>query len=61
MGPMSFALGPILASGGQVDVATKSRNTDIHVTLDSKLEPGDLGIGARSSEDSYSSEEHAAS
>ena len=48
-GPMSFAPGPILASGGQVDVVT---NTDIRVVLDSKVESGDLGIVSRSSEDS---------
>jgi len=56
---MSFAPGPRLASRGQVNLATKSRNTDIHVALDSKSEPGALGMGAGSGEDSDSSSEHA--
>jgi hypothetical protein len=45
--PMSFAPGPMLSSGGRIDLATTASNTDIHVTFDSSLEPGDAGMRTR--------------
>ena len=48
-GPMGFAPGPVLSSGGQIDLATKLLSTDIHVTFDPALEPGDEGMSARNS------------
>jgi len=45
---MTFAPGPVLASGGQIGSTTKSLNTGIHVTLYSALESGDMGTSADS-------------
>ena len=57
--PMSIAPGLVLASGRQIDLATKLSNTDIRISFDSTLEPGDEGMGAASSK--VSSEKHAVS
>jgi hypothetical protein len=57
--PMSFATGVVPASGGQIGSAKKPISIDIHVTFDSTLEPGDMGMSPGNSE--ISSEEHAVS
>ena len=44
---MTFAPGPVLASGGQINSTTKSPNTGIHVTLYSALESGDMGADSK--------------
>ena len=46
--PMSFAPGPMLSSGGRIDLATTASNADM---LGSRLEPGDAGMRTRSSKD----------
>jgi hypothetical protein len=56
--PMTFAPRPVLASTGQIDLATKLPTADPHLTFDSTLGPGDAGLSAGSSE--VSGEEHAA-
>ena len=56
MEPMSFAPGPVLASGGQIDSATKPPNAEIHVTF---MEPGDEETST--GRHKVSSEEHAVS
>jgi hypothetical protein len=43
------APGPVLSSGGQIDLAMKPPSIDIHVTSDPALEPGDEGMSARNS------------
>jgi len=48
MEPMSFAAGPVLATGGQIEIATKPPNTDIHISFVSALEPSDSESGAGS-------------
>jgi len=58
MEPMSFARGPVLVSGGQIDLSTKPLSTDIHVSFDHTLEPGGARMSAGSSR--VSSEENAA-
>jgi len=55
--PMSFAPRPVLVSGSQIDLSTKSSSTDIHVGFDHTLEPGGARKGAGSSK--ISSEENA--
>jgi len=44
--PMAFASRSVLASGGEIDLVTKSPHTTIHVTFDHILEPGDVEMGA---------------
>jgi hypothetical protein len=46
--PITFVPGPVLASGGQIDL-TKSSNTEFHVTLYSALEQGDVEMSPGSS------------
>jgi len=48
MEPMSFAAGPVLATGSQIDIATKPPNTDIHISFGSASEPGESEIGGGS-------------
>jgi hypothetical protein len=55
--PMRFAPGPVLVSGGQIDLSMKPSSTDIHVAFDHTLEPGGAGISAGSSK--VSSEDNA--
>ena len=49
-GGMSFAPGPALTSSGQIDLATETQNTDIHVqvSFSSILEPGEVEMDAGS-------------
>jgi len=58
---INFAPGSVLASGGHIDIASRSLNTDIHldVSFGSTFELGDLDIGARRSK--ILSEDHAVS
>jgi hypothetical protein len=48
MEPMSFAAGPVLATGSQIEIATKPPNIDIHISFCSALEPGDSEMVAGS-------------
>ena len=51
MEPMSFTAGPVLATGSQIEMATKPPNTDIHISFGTALEPDDSEIGAGSGSD----------
>ena len=44
MEPMSFAAGPVLATGSQIEIATNPPDADIHISFGTALEPDDLGI-----------------
>ena len=44
MEPMSFAAGPVLATGSQIETATKPPDADIHISFGIVLEPDDSGI-----------------
>ena len=49
MEPIGFAAGPVLvATGSQIDIATKPPNIDVHISFGSALEPGDSETGAES-------------
>ena len=48
MGPISFAAGPVLETGSQMEIATKPPNIDIHISFGSTLEPSDSEIAAGS-------------
>jgi hypothetical protein len=54
--PMSFAPGPVLASGGRIDLAPRSPNADIHVSF---MELGNEGMSV--GRHKVSSEEHPVS
>jgi hypothetical protein len=38
---MNFATGTVLPTGGQMEIATKPPNIDIHISFGSTLEPTD--------------------
>jgi hypothetical protein len=46
--PMTFAAGPVLATGSQIGIATSPPNTDVHISFGSALELDDPEIGAGS-------------
>jgi len=48
MEPMTFAAGPVLATGSQIGIATNPPNADVHISFRSALEPDDPEIGAGS-------------
>jgi hypothetical protein len=49
--PMTFASGPVLASGGQIDSAMNPSTTVTRITFDYTLGSGDAQIGAGKGKD----------
>jgi hypothetical protein len=59
--PMSFAPGPVLVSGGQIDLSTKqSSSIDIQLAFDHTLKHAAGGARMSSGSSRVSSEENAA-